>query len=301
MEYIIFAVEYSEKISHHIFIFQRNIFTGIMKLKPEDIETIILMRSQGIKVDTIAARFKVSRRRIFQVLKSGKIKKPGRKRMRVPEDVAKMILYFHRKGLSIDSIKRELEIRGIKISRYKVWTTIYEAKFEMFSTVCNDIYNKWKRIIIILILMIPYNRKFLRVLLVLDVKSCEVLNWELYPSIRLIDVIEVIRKSITQYKPEETVIFISRTPPLVPTRGKKNRLTRYLDSIGISYQWLPSSITKRARRELLKMIRSNLGNAGDADGIRRWISTEGIRLIEDKCHECKLLLKIKEAEVDEVS
>jgi len=287
----------------HIIIFNiaKEYFYEIMKLKPEDIETIILMKSQGIEVDKIAARFKVSRRRIYQVLKSKKIKKPGRKRMRVPEDVAKMILCFHRKGLSIDSIKRELEIRGIKISRYKVWITIYEAKFEMFRTICTEIYNKWKQVIIILILMIPYNRKFLRLLLVLDVKNCKILNWGLYPSIRLIDVIGVIRKSITQYKPEETVIFISKTPPLVPTRGKKNRLTRYLDNTGISYQWLPSSITKRARRGLLKMIRSNLGNAGDVEEIKRWISTEGIKLIEDKCHECKLLLKIKEAEVDEVS
>jgi transcriptional regulator len=268
-----------------------------IKLKPEDVQRILQMRENGIKVDEIARAFGVSPRRIWQILKSKKISRPGRKKVLVPENVKREILCLRSKGYSISKITTELQMRGFQITRYLVWRVIRE-EYEKFivKRACGQIKNMFHEYDKILGLqIIPFNlnsseRRKYKLVFLIDCRRCSVVSWKVYYSLRLVYIITMIDEVIHNHRMDKIFLCLPRRPPLAPTRDCDNRLTKHLKNLNIEYMWLPRELVKTYKR-YIKLMTNMLDQFSTMEEVVEWMSCEGVSFIEKACK--KLVSELK--------
>ncbi|CAI1494105.1 conserved protein of unknown function [Thermococcus nautili] len=250
-----------------------------MKLKPEDVEKILKLREDGMKLDEIAAVLGVSRRRVLQVLKTKQIKTPGRKKKELPSEIVNLIVDLKERGHTIEEIHNHLLKTGVKISRYKVWSVIREHRTKQISGEILQTLLEWDAVVGILVLHITLKEQRNRLLLMVDVKNCKILLWKLAESLRLKPIIATIDGVLECLKGKRTLILLSRTPPLVPTRGKDNKLTRHLKNLGVEYQWITSEELIRIQKRLSRRISKEISHENPYE----WFKTRGVELVETSC------------------
>ncbi|WP_456366352.1 hypothetical protein [Thermococcus sp.] len=225
-----------------------------MKLKDEDINKIIEMKRKGLKIREIAETFGVSPRRIQQILKNPRLKRPGRKRIELPEEIREEIIRMRNTGYTIDDIRQTLKCRGYSISRYKVWKTLREHKeqefikvVEEFQSLCNSHYPVF--FLGASPLVSCEDGRSLKFLLICNVSECRVLYCNAFESLTLRDVINAFDSHALRFQKPELVIILP-TPPLVPTRCSGNRFTNHLKNLKIPYVWFPESLKKACQGEI---------------------------------------------------
>ena len=247
-----------------------------MKLKPEDVEKILKLRESGMKLDEIAAVLGVSRRRVLQVLKTKQIKTPGRKKKKLSLETINTIVSLNKMGHTIDEIHNHLLKTGVKISRYKVWSVIREHRTKQISGEILQTLLDWDAVVGVLVLHITLKEQRNKLLLIVDVKNCKILLWKLAESLRLKSIIDTIDDILEYLKGKRTLILLSRTPPLVPTRGKDNKLTRHLKNLGVEYQWITSEELIRIQKRLSRRVSKEISH----ENPHEWFKTRGVKLVE---------------------
>ncbi len=237
-----------------------------MKLNEEKVlEIIILRRLFKTPIRELAKMYGVSPRRIQQVLSNPIIRKPGRRRKRVPLRVKREILILRNKGLSIDRIHERLKREGLPISKYKVWQVIKEQEdtrsreterktTEETARGCGAHWQGYdigeNPSLYLDVLYVPGGRKY-RVLVVLNPLDLKVIHAEI-DRITLRRVLEVL----STLDLEGRYVLIGRVPPLVPTRGS-NRLVRYLRRRCVEYRWLDKALrSARCFHDLNNFVQS---------------------------------------------
>jgi len=250
-----------------------------MKLKPKDVEKILKLREDGMKLDEIAAVLGVSRRRILQILKTKQIKTPGRKKKEFPSEIINLIVDLREQGYTIEEIHNHLLKMGVEISRYKVWSVIREHRTKQISGEILQTLLEWDAVIGIMVLNITLKEQRNRLLLIVDIKNCKILLWKLAESLKLKPTIDTIDGILECLRGKRTLVLLSRTPPLVPTRGKDNKLTRHLKNLGVEYQWITSEELIRIQKRLSRRISKEISHENPYE----WFKTQGVKLVETLC------------------
>ncbi len=251
-----------------------------MKLKDSDINAILELRKKGFKIKEIAEMFGVSPRRIQQLLKNPKLKKPGRKRIELPLELKNEIIRLRKEGCTINQICKTLNSEGYRISRYKIWKTLKEhQESEMMKTikgVNSLIGDHGSAVHIGVIPLVRGDKGLLRLFVILDISKCRVIYCDVVRSLFLKDVIDIFDSHVLRVC-EPNFVILSSVPPLVPTRCSENRLTRHLKNLGIPYMWIPEPLKKKYIKEaerIKKLFRSE-----------PCCSSNLIKQIEEACKE----------------
>jgi len=250
-----------------------------MKLKPEDVERILKLREDGMKLDEIAAVLGVSRRRVLQVLKTKQIKTPGRKKKELPLEIVNIIVDLKERGHTIEEIRSHLMGIGVEVSRYKVWSVIREHRMKRIAREVLQMLIEWDEVVGVLVLHLTLKGQRRRLLLVMDVKNCRVLLWKLAESLRLKFIISAVDDVLERLEEGRTLVLLSRTPPLVPTRGRDNKLTRHLRNVGVAYRWITSEELIRIQKRLSRRISREISPKNPHE----WFRKQGVELVEKSC------------------
>jgi len=257
-----------------------------MKLKPDDIPKIIEMRERGATLREISIKFGISKRRVCQILKDKRLRKPGRKPVAIDEDVKNLILRLRRRGYSIDRIHGYLLSKEIHVSRYRIWKTIKEHELFKRGFLLQKFLQEWELVVVILLLNLKILETTYKLLVAIEIPSCRVVSYRLKRSVRLNDVIEILDRDLSPRAPKRTLLLLSRVPPLVPTRSCTNRLIKHIKNMRWEYRWIPTKELRHIRNTLIKTIMDELqGKMISTEDIHSWFSNEGTKLIEVKCHE----------------
>ncbi|WP_457741377.1 hypothetical protein [Thermococcus sp.] len=259
-----------------------------MKLKPKDVEKIKRLKACGLKISEIAKIMGVSERRIFQILKAGKVEIPGRKKKKLPKKIVKTILELREQGFRISSIKRELEQRGIAISRYKIWDTLHEHEMKTLHENLKKSFSTYDRVFLMSILTVVVKKKKrklrYKLLVVGNMNECRACFWTVKRKLTLGDVIsiidEVLAKEISQGF--SILVYISKVPPVVPTKGNENKLTRHLTKLGVAYAWIEHPLAKKVQRRVARKIRRELERENPKN-VEEWINSTGINIFKREC------------------
>ncbi|NJE03392.1 hypothetical protein [Thermococcus sp. MV11] len=231
----------------------------------------------------------MSRRRILQVLKTKQINTPGRKREELSPETVQLILDLKRQGYTIEEIQNYLSGVNINVSKYKVWSTLREQKTRKLSGEINKMFKKWDSIIAVILLHPKAGTRRLKLLLILDIRNCKILLWVLTESLRLRNVIELLDSVLESNMRNRIHVVISRTPPLVPTRGHENKLTRHLKKLRITYHWITSEDLVRIQKRITKRLSRNM----EPEQPEVWFEKSGIALIERYCSEYVKLIGLE--------
>ncbi|WP_297481390.1 helix-turn-helix domain-containing protein [Thermococcus sp.] len=233
-----------------------------MKLKQSDINKIIELRRRGLKIREIAEIFEVSPRRIQQILRNPELKTPGRRHRKLPVWIRDRIVQLNEQGYSINKIYIVLKSEGISISKYKIWKTIQEYK----SIKTEKTREEFRQIIkthspAVQICIINGGKNSVsKLLLIIKIPDCKVLYCRVFEKLKLRDIIQVFDSEVIKsFKPK--LVVLTPVPPLVPTRGSSNRLTRHLNNLQIPFVWIPKSLKevyKSYEREIKKLFRAKL-------------------------------------------
>jgi len=258
-----------------------------MKLKPGDVERIRRLRACGLKVSEIAKIMGVSERRIFQVLKAGKVEIPGRKKKKLPKKVVKTILELREKGFGINSIKKELERRGITVSRYKIWNTIKEHEMRTLKEHLKRSFSTYDRVFLVAILSIIVKRKRrfgYKFLVITNMNECRAYFWTVKRGLTIDDVISIIDNVLSNEIQQgfSILIYLSKVPPIVPTKGHENKLTRHLTRLGVAYAWVEHPLAKKVQRRIARKIREELERRNPKN-VEEWINSVGINIFKREC------------------
>lgn len=227
-----------------------------MKLTDNDVTKILKLRKRGFKTKDIAMIFGVSQRRIQQILKNPKLKKPGRKPNEISPRLKKKVIQLRKEGYTIKQIHQILGSYGCHISRYKVWKIVREYREIEMREIVNNVkflINNHKSVI--LIGTSPLLREgdgLLRLFIILDVSKCHIIYCDVLRRLSLKKIIEIFDFHILRVSKPDFVI-LSPVPPLVPTNGSENRLTRHLKNLGIPWIWIPEPLKKEYRKEAEKI------------------------------------------------
>lgn len=256
-----------------------------MKLKPEDVERIKRLRACGLKVSEIAKIMGVSERRIFQVLKAGKVEIPGRKKKKLPKEAVETILELKKRGFGITSIKRELERRGIVVSRYKIWNTIREHEMRTLQEHLKRSFSKYDRVFLIAILSIVVRRRCrYKFLVVTNMNECSAYFWTVKRGLTIDDVISIMDGILADEIQQgfSILVYLSKVPPIAPTKGCENKLTKHLTRLGVAYAWIEHPLVKKTQRRIARKIREELEKENPKN-IEEWINSIGIDIFKREC------------------
>ena len=249
-----------------------------MKLKPEDVERVLKLREDGMKLDEIAAVLGVSRRRVLQVLKKKRINTPGRKKKELSPEIVNLIVDLKRRGYTIEEIRNYLAGIGVRVSRYKVWSTINEHRRRLLSEEIGRALKGWGSVIGIILLHLRAGDENFKLLLIVNLRECKIVKWRMERTLRLKEVIWLLDETL-RWNTGKTLVVISRRPPLVPTRGPDNRLTKHLKNLGIPYMW----ITSRELVKIQKKVSRKLSREIDPQRPREWFERKGVNFVEGVC------------------
>ena len=225
-----------------------------MKLKKSDISKILEFRRRGTSIDEIAKIFGVSKRRIQQILKDPKLGEPGRKKIKVPQEIGELVIRLRKEGYTIDEIQQRLSSEGYKLSRYMVWKILKEHRIKIFREILNEFTGLCSSVNSVFFIgvsptILCEDKRKLKILIVCNVRECKVVYCGAFEKLTLKDIISVFDSIVLKdQKPDLVVLF--PTPPLVPTRDSGNKLVNHLKNLGISYIWFPEQLKDKCKEEV---------------------------------------------------
>ncbi|NJE09900.1 helix-turn-helix domain-containing protein [Thermococcus sp. MAR1] len=244
-----------------------------MPLSCNEIEEILRLYNEGVSVREIAGRYKVSERRIYQIVKNPILKKPGRPRRNINHDVKELIIKLRQKRWSSKKIHEHLIKNGIEVSYYHVWRIAREWDINKLSRELFGTTKDYERVLGIFVTRVKLRNGFLKLFVLGDISSSKVLEYGVDPNLKCI--VSHIKGHILP----ETLIIIQRSPPLVPTRGN-NHLTRFLNEANVDYVWITRS---QLRRLCNCMKKSNIPLFENKEEFINWFNNKGLDLLENSC------------------
>ncbi len=244
-----------------------------MPLSCNEVKEILRLYNEGVPVQEIAGRYKVSERRIYQIVKNPSLRKPGRPRKNVTPDVEEFIIKLRQKGLSSKKIYEHLIKNRIEVSYYQVWKIVRKWDINELSRELFGITKNYERILGIFVTRIKLRNGFLKLFVLGDIFSSKVLDYGVDPNLKCI--VYHIKGHILP----ETLIIIQRSPPLVPTRGT-NYLTQFLNEANVDYVWITRS---QLRRLCNCMKKFNIPLFENKEEFINWFNNKGVDLLEKSC------------------
>lgn len=266
-----------------------------MVITNQDIKRILELKKQGVTVEEIAAIYSITPRRVYQILKTQKIKKRGRPPKELDPAVVSKIITLRKEGFSISRIQKILDEEGISLSQYLVWKVIKKhlncrskgecrIKYEMRRRI--NYLSRRFHIIYLDILKARVNNERLTLLLVMDVKNCRVLELIHVPGITLNQIISKLEsKYFKTLNPQSVFLVIYPIPPIAPTRTDKNKLVKFLKRKGVRYIWAEGMIGKdvsECRNRLSRKVFKHLNEEAGHKTLKELLDI-GKDIIETEC------------------
>ena len=266
-----------------------------MVITNPDIKRILELKKQGVTVEEIAAIYSITPRRVYQILKTQKIKKRGRPPKELDPAVVSKIITLRKEGFSISRIQKILDEEGISLSQYLVWKVIKKhlncrsrgecrIKYEMRRRI--NYLSRRFHIIYLDILKARVNNERLTLLLVMDVKNCRVLELIHVPGITLNQIISKLEsKYFKTLNPQSVFLVIYPIPPIAPTRTDKNKLVKFLKRKGVRYIWAEGMIGKdvsECRNRLSRKVFKHLNEEAGHKTLKELLDI-GKDIIETEC------------------
>lgn len=274
-----------------------------MVITNSDVKRILELKKQGVTVEEIAAIYSITPRRVYQILKTQKIKKRGRPPKEVDSRVVSRVITLRKEGFSISNIQKILNKEGISLSQYMIWKIIKEhlncksrgecrLKYEMRRRI-NYISRRF-HIVYLDILKAKINDERLTLFLVVDVNNCRVLELTQAPAITLDWVISKLKSEYFKTLDLRSLfIVIYPVPPMAPTRTDRNKLIKFLKRKGVRYIWAEGLIGKdvsECRNRLSRKVFKHLNEEAGHKTLKELLDI-GKNIIETECRRLLFLFE----------
>ncbi|WP_456421397.1 helix-turn-helix domain-containing protein [Thermococcus sp.] len=252
-----------------------------MKSKDNHIKKIIALRREGLTVREIAARFEISERRVYQILRNPQMGKIGRPEKTLDREVEMRIINLRENRKCISEITNYMKAMGIHVSYYAVWRTVKLWEMNRLAESLFGTERDYEDIIGVFIRRIKLKDRAVKFFVVGNLISGRVLEHGF--DAKLGDIVAGVEKHA-----QPGVLFVlQRSPPLVPTRGK-NALINLLEGRKADYVW----ITRKQMKSIFDIRKRFKCTHLTREEFIRWFEREGVYTLENLCK--RLSARVKE-------
>lgn len=219
----------------------------------------------------------------------------SKKSVPLRNDIVDEIIRLSNSGVSIHDIRELMAQRGVQISVYKVWNTLKTIKTRHIYMQFLERSRNFDRVMCLLLF---YPRKQYedmgKLILMLDLSEFSIAHLSFHDSVKLNSILKIVDTVVHPLSQNERIfMYVSRVPPLSPTRSNENKFTKYLRRHNIQYAWMEREVYKNFRKYLEgfaqysyvypehtveKILRQKLEEKlfKERNRFRRWLQLEGL-------------------------